>query len=111
MGRAGSLLWQIGTNIYQTSTKIQEMEQTPVDLPRCESRRYTVETIAVNLKLGLRYLKTSHEVKEKSEGKRSLFFFSLTLSLLQTVRTAGLAKCSGCEPATRTKQVTTRLSC
>lgn len=29
------------------------MEQTPVDLPRCEARRYVVETIAVNLKLWL----------------------------------------------------------
>lgn len=77
------------------------MEQTPVDLPRCEARRYMVKTIAMNLKLWLHF-KTSYEVKEKSEGKRSLFF-------LQTVTTTGLAKCSGCEPATRTKQVTTLL--
>lgn len=76
------------------------MGQTPVDLPRCEASRYMVETIAVNLNLWLLF-KNSHEVKEKSEGKGH--FFS------QTVTTAGLAKWSGCEPATRTKQVTTLL--
>lgn len=60
-------------NIYQTYTNILEMEQTPVDLPRCEARRYMVETIAVNLKLWLHF-KTSLEVKEKSEGKGHFFF-------------------------------------
>lgn len=45
----------------------------------------------------------SHEVEEKSEGKGHFFFF------FQTITTAGLAKWSGCEPATRTKQVTTLL--
>lgn len=100
-------LWQMGANIYQTYTEILETEQTPVNLPRCEARRYIVETIAVNFENSGCSFTPSHEVKEKSEGKGH-FFFSL---LPQTVRTAGLAKCSGCEPATRTKQVTTRLSC
>lgn len=34
-----------------------KMEQTPVYLPRCEARRYTVKTIAVNLKLWLHFKK------------------------------------------------------
>lgn len=64
---------------------------------------YMVKTIAVNLKLWLQF-KTSHEIKEKSEGKGHF-------PPPPTVTTAGLAKCSGCEPATRAKQVTTLLSC
>ncbi len=63
------------------------MEQTPVDLPRCEARRYMVKTIAVNLKLRLNF-KSSHEVKEKSEGKGHFFFFFSRLLRLQDWQSA-----------------------
>lgn len=46
-----------------------------------------VTTIAVNLKLWL-HLKTSHEVKEKSEGKGHFFFFSSRLLQLQDWQSA-----------------------
>lgn len=78
------------------------MEQTPVDLPRCEASRYMVKTIAVNLKLWLCF-QTAMRSRKSQKVKVTFFFF------FQTITTAGLAKWSGCEPATRTKQVTTLL--
>lgn len=72
----------MGANIYQTYTEILETEQTPVDLPRCEARRYIVETIAVNFENSGCSFTPSHEVKEKSEGKGHFFFFLFFLRLL-----------------------------
>lgn len=50
------------------------------------------------------FLKAAMRSRKSQKVKRSLFFFFSRL-----LTTAGLAKCSGCEPATRTKQVTTLL--
>lgn len=50
------------------------MEQTPVDLPRCEASRYMVKTIAVNLKLWLCF-QTAMRSRKSQKVKVTFFFF------------------------------------
>lgn len=56
------------------------MEQTPVDLPRCEASRYMVKTIAVNLKLWLCF-QTAMRSRKSQKVKVTFFFFSRLLQL------------------------------
>lgn len=82
MGRAGSFsankyVWS-GQKIFWKQNRLQSIS------PGVKPARYTVETIAVNLKLWLLFpqKKNSREVREVRRP-RSLFFFSLPVCLLK----------------------------
>lgn len=85
-GRAGSLLWQISTNIYQTYTNVLEVERTPVDHPRCEARGYMVETIAVNFETLACVWKAAMRSRKSQKVKGHFFFRLLRLQDWQSAQ-------------------------